>query len=477
MRVPKFLVAAIVAAASLACSSSAHAQLGDFPIGRDVDAAAVRRMGNSVQHTGTIETGDESAALFSAEMAALPPDDNAKWFVTVVTQRGCGPCETLLRGWSKDPYLSALANPDDKSTSWAHFNSYDLNDRRQAWRFVNLKITATPTILVQPPLVGRGDHKTLVYQGVYQGNSEKTVGEIAASIRLYLRSITPNVAPVQTPIRAGMFDNMLKEDVIPAAGFGEQLTESLPWQFRLRPRPQPSTVPWAPTPGPVPYIDPTIPTVLPPRNDVDGLQFPPAVVLTPPVPAATPSGTAPKPAAPTAEKPNDETPEAIIVTDGDEDQTSNADGRLQTAVEALKGRLGMPRIKTRMLDWREAKEKFPDLSRDELPAVMVTGNGRIVEKISSRLLPVVQKAVSGITIFDLPLSALFGLVMTGSVVPIVGAIAVWGLRKFRAKRVADGTAILDDATFSKVVTVVQGAVAAAAVAKAAAPAAAPPTNP
>ena len=83
---------------------------------------------------------------------------------------GRGPGRCVRRGnrvgiWApnRSEWLLALANPNVPKQSWAHYTVYDRDDRSQAFRFENIKVTASPTLLVQPPRTGRfGDPATVV---------------------------------------------------------------------------------------------------------------------------------------------------------------------------------------------------------------------------------------------------------------------------------------------------------------------------
>ena len=157
------------------------AVLGQQP---EVDVAAVLRLGDMVQHVDGVH-GDPLAAF--VEAMAPPASDADKWFITVITKRGCAGCEKLRRDWATDRWLLALANPADPSASWAHYNVYDADDESQKFRWQNIVITGYPTVLVQPPRNGRyGDPATVVYQGVYGGNPEKLARDIIGAIRQYI---------------------------------------------------------------------------------------------------------------------------------------------------------------------------------------------------------------------------------------------------------------------------------------------------
>jgi len=159
----------------------------------EIDTAAVLRCGNMVQHVNGIQ---QSAADVAMEALAPPQTKADKWFITVVTIKGCGPCTKLKEDWQKNANLSALANPEDPERSWANFNYYDYQDASQAWRFENLDIRSFPTILVQPPRSGKyGDPTTVVFQSPYKGKPTELANDITGAIKQYVIKLQ------QTPVR------------------------------------------------------------------------------------------------------------------------------------------------------------------------------------------------------------------------------------------------------------------------------------
>jgi hypothetical protein len=203
--------------------------------GPEVDQAEVLRLGNMVQVVGD---GLRASPETDAYVAAMgpPASDADKWFISVLSMKGCAGCEKLKKEWATNSWLLALANPTEPKQSWAHYAVYDKDDRSQAFRFENIKVTAYPTILVQPPRSGRyGEASTVVYQGVYGGDPEKLARDITQAIRQY-------VTKLQTvPVRGGEHG---------------QVGVDPPWQ------PTPRVDPWQPQPQPnqpFPPFDPTIP--------------------------------------------------------------------------------------------------------------------------------------------------------------------------------------------------------------------------
>jgi len=211
-------------------------------LGGEINQAEVLRLGNVVQAVG----GGPRAAEVDAYVEALAPPatDNDKWFISVLTMKGCGGCEKLKQEWATNQWLLALANPNNPKESWAHYNVYLREDKSQQFRFEGLQVTAYPTILVQPPRSGKyGDPKTVVFQAVYNGDPKQLATDMANAIRRYVsRVVAP--APVQT-----------------LAGVG---------QYGVDP-------PWSPAPRLDPFVAPVTPN------------FPQVTPLIPPQPAPTPT--------------------------------------------------------------------------------------------------------------------------------------------------------------------------------------------
>lgn len=206
----------------------------------EVDHAEVMRLGNTVQYVGTHAAGEENADAFVAAMS--PPESDAdKWFISVLTMKGCVPCEKLKQDWSTNEWLLALANPSDPKRSWAHYKVYDKDDQSQRFRWEKVKITAYPTIIVQPPRSEiYGDPATVVFQKVYQGDPEQLARGISGAIRRY-------IARLQT-IHKVDADELIGQS-------------SPPWT------PSPRIDPVDTRPGtPFPLFDPTIPPQPPETN-------------------------------------------------------------------------------------------------------------------------------------------------------------------------------------------------------------------
>ena len=177
----------------------------------EVNRAEVQRLGDTVQHIDGKYQGNAVDAFIEAMQ---PPESDAdKWFISVISTQGCAACAELKQAWRENPWLLALADPEDPQASWAHYTEYDEADKSQAWRFENLQFDAFPTIVVQPPRSGRyGDAGTVVFQNTYKGNPRELAGQIVASVKQYVGKIAPQVQIVSTA---------------PAAAYGQNCTP--PW--------------------------------------------------------------------------------------------------------------------------------------------------------------------------------------------------------------------------------------------------------
>src|SRR5262245_20875243 len=213
----------------------------------EVDLAEVLRLGDLVQRLGSrigAPAGDDAYV----EAMGPPASDADKWFITVITKRGCGGCERLKRDFASDPWLLALANPSDPEKSWSHYNVYSIDDRSQSWRFRNIRITAYPTVLVQPPRSRKyGESSTVVYQGVYDGDPRHLATEITSAVRRY-------VAKFQAPRQSS--------DEPGSGATGRVVGVDPPWQ------PAPLDDPFAPNVNPIlPPVN--VPVQIPPAPQTE----------------------------------------------------------------------------------------------------------------------------------------------------------------------------------------------------------------
>lgn len=151
---------------------------------REVDTAAVYRLGDSVQHIDGKHQAESGGWMDT--LTQIPVNDSGKWHISVIGTQGCAPCATLKRDWATSPELLAFAVPNDPGKSWGHYVYYDAGDESQSWRFASIRIVGYPTVIVQPPRDGsRGEPDTVVFQRVYDGRPKALAKEMSAAIRKY----------------------------------------------------------------------------------------------------------------------------------------------------------------------------------------------------------------------------------------------------------------------------------------------------
>ncbi len=252
---------------------SVNAQAADPPA--QVDQAEVLRLGNLVQFVGAGARGDNTVDAY-VEALGPPASDADKWFISVVTMKGCPSCEQLKKDWSTSAALLALANPADPKQSWAQYNVYDKDDRSQKFRFESLKITSYPTILVQPPRSGKyGDPATVVFQGGYKSDPDKLAQAIAQSIRDYVSKLP---APKSAPIvgKVGQAQIGVDPPWIPTPRVDPLQPAPAPYYPSVDPQIPPAPAPVAPQPAPaVAFPWTTLLTLL-----AGGVSLPAAVALS-----------------------------------------------------------------------------------------------------------------------------------------------------------------------------------------------------
>jgi hypothetical protein len=162
---------------------------GGYGAAPEVDRDMVIRLGEMVQHVGGdgIEA-EEAQGIMQA--LAVPPDDSAKWFISIITMKDCAPCARLQADWARSPDLQAFAKPADAKASWAHYSVYDKDDISQAWRWAGIKVSTYPTILIQPPRSGAyGDPKTVVFQTSGYSDPKKLSAAISTAIKRYVAAL------------------------------------------------------------------------------------------------------------------------------------------------------------------------------------------------------------------------------------------------------------------------------------------------
>jgi len=348
-----------------------------------VDQDEIRRLGNFVHET-QLHIGPQAGEgdLFLEAMGP-PASDADKWFISVISIRNCAGCQQLKQAWQTDPWLLALANPKHPQQSWSHYHLYNGEDRSQMWRFAKLKISAYPTIVVQPPLSGKyGDGGTVVYQGMYGGDPKALAQEITTAIRQYVET---RQQPGPTP-------------VIPSQP----------------PQSDELTPPFTPAPQDDAPALPTLPDGAPVKVPPD-LPGPPTPVSTPPQPQSYP------PSSPTGT-------EAVIITDSEHEVDEVTQQQMAVVVDGLKRHRGR-NLRVRQLDWQEAQHRFP-LRSDELPAILVQCEGRLVDKLTRLLFPCLRPKPP--SVWEIAVSWLWSSLSAGLnvllILVIVGYIA-WRLMK------------------------------------------------
>lgn len=123
-----------------------------------VDETEILRRGNMVQPMGVIEDGPID--LIGAALAP-PRDDSDKWFISMVTMRGCAACETLKTMFQKDEFLKAWVQDTDISPAYAHYGVWQWEDKVQQFRWAKIKEVyptfpeSMPCVVIQPPKNGK----------------------------------------------------------------------------------------------------------------------------------------------------------------------------------------------------------------------------------------------------------------------------------------------------------------------------------
>jgi hypothetical protein len=182
-----------------------------------------------------------------AEALRPPADDSHKWFITVITTRNCGYCESLQKDFTSSANLRPFVDQEDHTNSWAHYNVFAAEDQTQAWRWEGVQLAGYPTLLIQPPLDGRyGDPKTVVMQKTgYDGDSQKLATALRSAITAYVARFP------QQPRRSG-----IGQTAEPA----EQQSRGYEPPFSPPPRVEPT--PYAPMPQ-FPFDYPPVPQPAP----------------------------------------------------------------------------------------------------------------------------------------------------------------------------------------------------------------------
>jgi len=200
----------------------------------DMARLEILRRGDLVERIGGPDQGirnDNARAIGQA--FGVPEDDSHKWFISLITMRGCGPCDRLKAAFANAPELAPFVNVRDHHKSWAHYGVYDKDDQTQMYRWKNVRFYGYPTIIIQPPLNGQyGSPKTVVWQGPfygnnpggYDGNAAKLAEQIREGITNYVNSL---------PRRQSASEGIKQSD----ATSQETISQTAP--FDVPPAPQP----------------------------------------------------------------------------------------------------------------------------------------------------------------------------------------------------------------------------------------------
>jgi thiol-disulfide isomerase/thioredoxin len=412
--------------------TAAHAQ--------SIDPHEIVRRGNRVEAVNAAVTHEQSSADAEFLAALAPPaDDSHKWFITVITLDGCGPCKKLLADWQSAPALAAFAQPGNARASWAHLNVYAAEDETQTWRWQNIALKSYPTILLQPPRNGRfGSAATVVLQkSGYNGKPEELAAQLRAAIEKHAQKHRSNIAKQQSPGVVPLAENAGSEPLT----FTSFEQKSPPFAPPAKPSVLP--LPNLPSVDPLPLLP-----AIPPSVDPDAKPAPQPATPTPSDPAPAP--VVPSPSVP---KPADEKfpqhPEAVVIVD--KLAESYSDARILSQIQRVITRLRAerPGILVKLLDVRDARQ-YPVVPR-ELPAVLTTNEGRLETKLDRTLLPIVAAEPP-----PFPWQAVAGLLANGFNWAGVAALGIWAVAMIRARRKAAGQKLLlDDGLVQHVRTLVE----------------------
>lgn len=398
-----FLLSTVLALAALAgppadSTKSPHngqAPVPPAPVGDkapEVDSNAVYRMGDTVQLVGG---GPRSEAVddFVAMMGAGPPEnDSHKWFISVVSMRGCSFCTKLKSDWGTAAPLLAFANPNDAKASWAHLNFYQIEDKSQEWRWKGIKLTSFPTILIQPPRDGSyGNPSAVAGQITGYSSPDKLAGEMTTWFKAYIAKHSERKRADLGPVKNGI-------------GQIGQIG-----QIGIDP-------PWAPTPK----VEPTVPTTPVVPNFPFAID-PPKQPVAPQVPGQVPSVA-----------PNQELDNAVLCIYEPDGSNPYDDPHVKRMIDRMRGNK-----RVRLVSWSDVKNRFNNgvNTNAEQPAVIVTNaEGQVTERLGGKLLPVIRN----IGIGDLPWSSFLLLFTGGFSTAAVLPIGIWLVKKIRAARVAAG---------------------------------------
>lgn len=206
---------------SLCLPLFAHSQM---PAEKDVPwkaKAEILRRGDYVEHVDGFQS---DATLAFAEAVAPPADDSGKFYVCVVTKRGCRGCEQLRAdiegalGKEPNESLKAWVNAKDYKQSWAHYQVFQIEDatQEQLGRWKNKRPTTFPCVFIQPPFNGSfGPPTNLVFWKEGYDGPEKLDGEMQAAVKKYCET----VGPVRAAYKARQRALAAARERVPGGGF------------------------------------------------------------------------------------------------------------------------------------------------------------------------------------------------------------------------------------------------------------------
>lgn len=287
----------IVSLLVLVFASSAFGQMPQPGQSPQVDMDEVYRRGDMVVRAGDGIRADGDQAFTDA--LGAPADDSGKWFITIIKDVNCVPCQKLERDLAESEHLKAWANIKDAKASWSHCSIYWANDPLQKFRWANIKVNGYPTVLLQPPRNRQfGDPSTVVAQVTGYTTPQALAKQLREAMSAYMKKTFQqqhytrnerqslgfsNAGGWRSPPQQSVGDALMTVlglgSFVPAAGWGQQGTGQYqpPSAFPpYQPGPQPSLpmeIPPAPQPQqPYPYQpQPQVQPMVNPLSGVGGI--------------------------------------------------------------------------------------------------------------------------------------------------------------------------------------------------------------
>lgn len=165
----------------------------------------ILRRRDRVQELGTIQA---TPAGMATEALGPPPNDNHKFFITIVTcaaPQWAESCNKLLTDVNTNEHFRAWVKKDDPDNSWAHYQVRRIEDVTQEWWFEKVKdllqprdaagkatipldangkpVMLFPAIVIQPPIKDRDSRgRVVAFLRGYDGNPEHTSELIGKAI-------------------------------------------------------------------------------------------------------------------------------------------------------------------------------------------------------------------------------------------------------------------------------------------------------